>query len=121
MSLLIKVVELNIGGMLLLKQSICHIIEFSCPADVNVTKKAAEKLENYGPLIRTLQLIHPNYKFSFVPIIIGAPKNVPKNSHENTRQLDFNKKESNDIIKAIHQRAIIDTVKICKTFMNFKK
>ena len=37
----------------------CHIIEFSCPADVNVTKKAAEKLENYGPLIRTLQLTHP--------------------------------------------------------------
>ena len=96
----------------------CHIIEFRYPADVNVTKKAAEKLENYGPLIRTLQLIHPNYKFSFVPIIIGAPKNVPKNLHENTRQLDL---ISNVIIKAIQQRAITGTVKICKTFMNFKK
>ena len=78
-----------------------HIIEFSCPADVNVTKKAAEKLENYGPLIRTLQLTHPNYKFSFVPIIIGALGTAPKDFHENIRQLDFNNKESNDIIKAI--------------------
>ena len=121
MSLLIKIVELNIGGMLLLKQSICHIIEFSCPADVNVTKKAAEKLENYGPLIRTLQLTHPNYKFSFVPIIIGALGTVPKDLYENIRQLEFNKKESNDVIKAIQQRTIIGTVKICKTFMNFKK
>ena len=89
--------------------------------DVNVTKKAAEKLENNGPLIRTLQLTHPNYKFSFVPIIIGTLGTIPKDLCENIRQLDFNKKESNDIIKAIQQRAIIGTVKICKTFMNFKK
>ena len=99
----------------------CHIIEFSCPADVNVAKKAVEKLENYCPLIRTLQLTHPNYKFSFVPIIIGALGTVPKDLHESIRQLDFNKEESNDIIKAIQQKAIIGTVKICKSFMNFKK
>ena len=86
-----------------------------------MTKKAAEKLENYGPLIRTLQLTHPNYKFSFVQIVIGALGTVPKDLHENIRQLDYNKKEFNDIIKAIQQRAIIGTVKICKTFMNFKK
>ena len=64
-------------------------------------KKAAEKLENNGPLIRILQLTHPNYKFSFVPIIIGTLGTVPKDLYENIRQLDFNKKESNDIIKAI--------------------
>ena len=50
----------------------CYIIEFSCPADANVRKKAAEKLENYGHFIRILQPTHPNYKFSFTPIIIGA-------------------------------------------------
>ena len=96
-------------------------MEFSCPADVNVTKKAVGKLENYGPLIRTLQVTHPNYKFSFVPIIIGALATVPKDVCENIRQLDFNKKECNDIIKAIQQKAIIGTVKICKTFITFKK
>ena len=99
----------------------CQIIEFSCPADVNVSKKAAEKLENYGPLIRTLQLDHPNDQFPFVPIIIGALGNVLKDLHKNIRELDFNRKEPNVIIKAIQQRAIIDTVKICETFMNFKK
>ena len=46
---------------------------------------------------------------------------VPKDMHENIRQLGFNKKESIDIIKAIQQRVIICTVKICKTFLNFKK
>ena len=99
----------------------CHIIEFSCPANVNITKKAAKKIENYGPLIRTLQLTHSNYKLSFVPFIIGALGTVPKDLYENIRQLEFNKREPNDIIKAIQQRAIIGTVKICKTFINFKK
>ena len=67
------------------------MIEFSCPADINVTEKAVEKLENYGPLIRTLQLAHPNYKFSFVPIIIGSLGTVPNDLHENISQLDFKK------------------------------
>ena len=71
--------------------------------------------------MRTLQLTHRNYKFSFVPVTIGALGTVPKDLYENIRQLDFNKKESNDIINAIQQRATIGTVKICKTFMNFKK
>ena len=75
----------------------------------------------YGPLIRTLQLTHPNYKFSFIPIIIGGLGTIPKDLYENIIQLHLNKKESNGIIKAIQQRAIIGTVKICKTFMNFKK
>ena len=96
-----------------------HRVQLSNGCKCN--EKAAEKLENYGPLIRTLQLTHPNYKFSFVPTIIGALGTVPKDLYENIRQLDFNKKESNGIIKAIQQRAIIGTVKICKTFMNFKK
>ena len=54
-------------------------------------------------------------------VSFGELGTVPKDLPENIRQLDFNKKESNDIIKAIQQRAIIGTVKICKTFMNFKK
>ena len=98
----------------------CFIIEFSCPADVNVTRKAAEKLENYGPLIRTLQLTYPEFKFSFIPVIIGALGTVPKNLLENIKQLNFNEKEAKNIIKAIQQRAIIGSVKICKTFLNFK-
>ena len=36
--------------------------------------------------------------------IIGALGTVPKDLIENIRQPDFNKKESNDIIRAIQQR-----------------
>ena len=34
-------------------------VEFSCPADVSVTKKIKEKEDNYGPLIRKLQVTYP--------------------------------------------------------------
>ena len=57
---------------------ICKIIEISCPADVNITKKVEEKLNNYGPLIRNLQIMYPHYKFQMVPIVIGALGYVPK-------------------------------------------
>ena len=42
---------------------ICKIIEISCPADVNITKNFEENLNNYGPLIRDLQIMYPHYKF----------------------------------------------------------
>ena len=38
-------------------EKICTIIEFSCPADINISKKIAEKTDNYGPLIRNLQIM----------------------------------------------------------------
>ena len=33
------------------------IVEFSCPLDININRKVNEKLENYGPLVRNLQII----------------------------------------------------------------
>ena len=57
---------------------ICKIIEMSCPADINITKKIEEKLNNYGPLICNLQIIYRHYKFQMVPIVIGALGYVPK-------------------------------------------
>ena len=41
---------------------ICSIIEFSCPLDININKKVNKKLENYGPLVRNLQIMYPEYK-----------------------------------------------------------
>ena len=40
----------------------------------------------------------------YMDSIIGALGTVPKDLIENIRQSDFNKKESNDIIRAIQQR-----------------
>lgn len=41
--------------------------------------------------MRILQLADPNYKFSFVLIIIGVYGTVLTDLHKKIRQLDFNK------------------------------
>ena len=49
-----------------------------CAADINISMKIAEKTGNYGPLIRNLQILYPQYRFMFIAIIVGAFGWVPK-------------------------------------------
>ena len=55
---------------------ICSIIEFSCPLDININKKFNEKLENYGPLVRNLQIMLPEYKLL---LLLLAPWDMYQN------------------------------------------
>ena len=41
------------------EQKTCNIVEISCPADTNISKKIEEKLNNYGPLVRNMQMMYP--------------------------------------------------------------
>ena len=59
------------------KAKTCSVIEISCPADVNVTRKTNEKSLKYAPLLRNLQMMYNDYKFEMIPIIIGAFGFVP--------------------------------------------
>ena len=98
----------------------CSVCEISCPADVNVSKKIREKEDKYGPLMRMLQIMYPEYKFNFIPIVVGALGSVPKSLATNLQTLGFDNKESRDIVYRLQQKSVIGTVKIVKTFMNFK-
>ena len=40
-----------------------YIIEYSCPADINIVKKFSEKENIYRPLIRNMQMMYENYSF----------------------------------------------------------
>ena len=97
----------------------CQVVEFSCPADINVSKKVSEKENIYGPLIRSMQLLYPDYKFEFIPIIVGALGSIPTCLLQGIERLGFTGKQSNRIINVLQQKSIIGTVKICKTFLGF--
>ena len=68
-------------------EKICTTIEFRCPADTNISEKITEKTDNYGPLIRNLQIMYPQYRFMFVPIIVGTFGWVPKSLKNNLQCL----------------------------------
>ena len=59
----------------------CSIIEFSFPLDININRKVNKKLENYGPLVRNLRIMYPEYKFQVPPNylkMIEFNENEPK-------------------------------------------
>ena len=97
----------------------CQVVEFSSPADVNVSKKVSEKENIYGALIHSMQLLYPDYKFEFIPITVGALGSIPACLLQGIERLGFTGKESNRIINVLQQKSIIGTIKICKTFLVF--
>ena len=67
-----------------------------------------------------MQLAYPEYKFTFISIIVGALGTIPKELLENIKKLGFNDIEASKLLRFIQQKSIIGSVKICKTFLNFK-
>ena len=103
------------------KLNTCDVIEFSCPADVNVANKVGEKENIYGPLLRNLQLLYPEYRYSFVPIIVGALGTIPRCLLDNIDRLGFETSESKKLIRKLQMVSVAGTVKICKTFLRFSQ
>ena len=101
-------------------KKLCHIIEFSCPADINIVNKVSEKENIYGPLIRNMQMMYENDSFMFIPIIVGALGHVPKCIFTNIENLGFTKNKTKKLVKKLQVLSVTGTVKICKTFMSFK-
>ena len=101
-------------------KKLCYIIEFSCPADINIVNKVSEKENIYGPLIRNMQMMYENYSFMFIPIIVGAIGHVPKCIFTNIENLGFTKNKTRKLVKKLQVLSVTGTVKICKTFMSFK-
>ena len=52
----------------------CQVIEFSCPADINVSKTVEEKVAAYGRLIRELQIMYQLWLVHSVPSLIPLKK-----------------------------------------------
>ena len=96
------------------------MVEFSCPADVNVTKKIQEQEDNYGPVIYMLQVTYPEYRFLFILVTVGAMGAMPIDLKSNIKKLGFDENEAVKMMKMIQQKSIIGSVKICKTVINFK-
>eukprot|EP00106_Octopus_bimaculoides_P020898 XP_014788340.1 PREDICTED: uncharacterized protein LOC106882245 [Octopus bimaculoides] len=54
------------------EEKLCTIVEIIWPTDVNIKLKISEKEDTYTELLRNLQLLYLDYKFRFIPVIIGA-------------------------------------------------
>ena len=100
-------------------KKVCTIIEVSCPSDVNISSKIQEKLNNYAALLRNMQILYRDYRFEFLPIIVGALGYMPKCLFKYMEDLGFQKNEAKKHIHMMQKIVTSGTVKICKTFLNF--
>ena len=71
-------------------EKLCSIIEFSCPADVNISSKIDEKMKTYASLLINLQSLCPEEKFEYMLIEVGALGYVPKCLTRYLCQVGFN-------------------------------
>ena len=99
------------------KEKKCNIVEFSCPADINITKK--EKLSAYVPLVPNLHVMHPNYHYKIISIVVGALGSIPKFLNGYLCQLGFNRLKTKINICKMQSTSGIGTAKICKSFLKF--
>ena len=94
-------------------------VDFSCPLDSNITKKVAEKKNNYGPLIRNMQIMYPNYKFEMIPVVIRCLGYVQNDLKTYMKQLGFDDKEIPFLVRRLQIALISGTAYICEAYFNF--
>ena len=97
------------------------MIEFSCPADINVSRKVEEKMAVYGPLIRNLQIMHKDYHFKMLPVVFGALGTIPDATKECLKEMKFSKIETNKLLRKLQSNPVRGTVNICKAFTKFSE
>ena len=81
------------------------MIEFSCPADINVSRKVKEKVAAYGPLIRNLQIIYKDYRFKMLPAVVGALGTITNATKESLKEMKFSKIETNKLLRKLQNNS----------------
>ena len=102
------------------ENKMCSIVEFSCPADINITQKVNDKINVYGLLIGNLQIMYPQYKFNMIQIIVGALGYILKGLTSYLQDLGFDENEATVYIMKMQNIVACGLVKICETFFRFK-
>ena len=85
----------------------------------HISNESREKLNNYAPLQRNMQLPYPNYRFEMLPILVGAHGYVPSCLFNYMNDLGFEKKKTFRHISKMQAIVTSRTVKICNTSLNF--
>ena len=67
-----------------------------------------------------LQVTYSEYKFSFIHVFVGAIGAIPIDLKLSIKKIRFYENEAAKMMKMIQRKCNIGSVKICKTFINFR-
>ena len=69
----------------------CKIVDICVPLDTNVELRHTTKIDDYIPLVHQLQRIYPAYKYTVIPVIVGALGTILKTLKDSLLKLDCKK------------------------------
>ena len=96
--------------------STCKVIDVCVPLDTNVELRETTKRNSYIDFVDQLQRIYPKYKYTIVPIIVGALGTIPKKLKENLQKTGIKTEKIPTVTKEIQKLALLGTLKVCKNF-----
>ena len=96
--------------------STCKVIDVCVPLDTNVELRETTKRNSYIDLVDQLQRIYPKYKYTIIPIIVGALGTIPKKLKENLQKTGIKTEKIPTVTKEIQKLALLGTLKVCKNF-----
>lgn len=95
------------------ESKICMLIEFTIPADDNITKAYTEKMTKYGDLAFQLRELYELKTASILPMIMSVNGLVETHLLENTKRLCLEP----DIISTSQKQVILYTTRIVRKFL----
>ena len=98
-------------------KKLCQVTHFSCPADINASRRVEEKVATYGPLIRNLQIMYNDYRFKILLVVVGALGTIANATKESLKEIKFSKTEKKQAFNKLAEQFCYRKVKICKTFL----
>ena len=88
-------------------EKLCQVTHFSCPADINVSRRVEEKVATYGPLIRNLQIMYNDYHFKMLLFVVGALGTIANATKESLKEIKFSKTEINKLLRNLQNNSVI--------------
>ena len=96
----------------------CKIVDICVPLDTNVELRHITKIDDYTPLVDKLQRIYPAYKYTVIPVIVGALGTILKTLKDSLLKIGLQKVKLPAVIERIQKLALTGTMKIVKYFKN---
>ena len=87
-----------------------------CSARYKRRTEETTKHNSYIDLVDQLQRIYPKYKYTIVPIIVGALGTIPKKLKANLQKTGIKTEKILTVTKEIKKLALLGTLKVCKNF-----
>lgn len=91
------------------------VIEFSCPAEKNISSKEIEKREKYSDLLSELRQMYPEHSVKLVVLIMGVLGGVKASFEQELKAIPACRPASNTLVCRVQKACLLGSLRTLKT------